>query len=300
MEQDIVHLQLFLDRVIEGLAAPLGYVLQPDSRIYWLYLLSSIAMVLVAFGLSGRRLSLDRIRRTFFSTAYWFNRSSVTDVGYLSLNSILKISLLIPLFGTHLWATIYVARFLQSSFGNGPEFDLPVWSVMALYTITFFIVEDFSRFILHYVMHKVPLLWRFHRVHHSATVLTPLTVFRVHPVEMLLYFTRGMWVFGFVSGTFVYLFGSKLSGWQILGVDALGFLFNFFGANLRHSHIWLGFGRLERWFISPAQHQIHHSTLLEHRDKNFGTCLACWDRAMHSLVQSASRRNFRFGLVSPQ
>ncbi len=285
------------DAVLEGAQAPLLYILDPARRLYWGFLLSSVLMAILAIYLRKRKVSLRDLRRAFFSPAYWFNRSTATDVAYLCLNSVLRVAVLVPLFGSHLWATIVVARFLQANFGNGPELALPLWSILTLYTLAFFIAEDLSRFGLHLALHKIPLLWRFHRVHHSATVLTPLTVHRVHPVEMLLYFLRGTVVFGVVSGCCVYLFGSRLGGWQIVGVDALGFLFNLMGANLRHSHIWLGFGALERWFISPAQHQIHHSARPEHRDKNFGTCLACWDRWLQSCVYSTARRNFRFGIV---
>jgi sterol desaturase/sphingolipid hydroxylase (fatty acid hydroxylase superfamily) len=84
--------------------------------------------------------------------------------------------------------------------------------------------------------------------------------------------------YGTVTGIFYFLFGSQLSTWDILGVNAFGFLFNLAGANLRHSEIWIHFGRLEPWLISPAAHQIHHSQDPLHYDKNFGVCLAIWDR----------------------
>ncbi len=281
----------------EGLSAPLFFVTEPSRRIYWLFLLSSFLLAFVAYYLNYRRFDITDVIKSIFSPKYWFNKSSATDVFYLSFNSILRISLLIPLFGSHLWATIFVARFLQGNFDNAPELDLPFWTIMVLYTCVFFIVEDFSRFFLHLGLHKMPFLWHFHKVHHSATVLTPLTVHRVHPVEMFLYFMRSMVVFGVVSGSFVYLFGTKLGGLQILGVDALGFLFNLLGANLRHSHIWLSFGIFERWFISPAQHQIHHSTAAEHANKNFGTCLACWDRWFGSWVTARKQLQLKFGLT---
>jgi len=78
----------------------------------------------------------------------------------------------------------------------------------------------------------------------------------------------------------------------------LGFLFNALGANLRHSHIWLSFGSLERWFISPAQHQIHHSSAEADRDINFGTCLAIWDRLFGSHRRaSITPISISFGLT---
>ena len=75
------------------------------------------------------------------------------------------------------------------------------------------------------------------------------------------------------------------------------FLFNVFGSNLRHSHIWLGFGdKVENWIISPAQHQIHHSDSVKHFDTNFGTALAIWDRMFSCLIKSSSVKQISFGL----
>lgn len=290
-----------LSQLYQGLIAPLLHPLQPASRLFWVFWVSSAALVIITLYAQHdkqRGNFSGRLIKALFSARYWLTRSTLTDLSYLFGNSILRILLIIPLFGSHLAATLIVARALQANFGNAPVIELAWLSIALIYTLVFFVLEDLSRFLLHLCMHRVPVLWRLHRVHHSALRLTPLTLFRVHPLEMLLYYLRGLVVFGCVSGVFVYLFGRKLSGLDILGVDALGFAFNFFGANLRHSHIWLSFGRLEKWFISPAQHQIHHSSAPAHRDKNFGTSLAIWDRVFGSHIPAASvRRRLRFGVI---
>ena len=51
-------------------------------------------------------------------------------------------------------------------------------------------------------MHRIPFLWRFHQIHHSAEVLTPLTFHRIHPVESLLYDVRGALVTGGMAVSF--------------------------------------------------------------------------------------------------
>jgi len=274
----------------------LSIPLNPSKRLYWGYLLASVVIVGCWWAWHHKRPSWRRIYRTFLDPSYWFNRSSAVDAGLLFTNTALRVAILVPLFGSHLFATIWVARTLNFHFDSPPILAVPAWSVMLMYTAVFFILEDFSRFYLHRVMHRVPWLWRFHRVHHSATNLTPLTLHRIHPLEMSLYYCRGLIVFAGVSGVFVYFAGKKLSGLSILGVDALGFIFNLIAANLRHSNIRLGFGRFERWFISPAQHQIHHSAAAAHRDRNFGTCLAVWDRYFNSWTSSFKVSTLRFGL----
>ncbi len=274
-----------------------GNFSDPSRRLFWGFILSALVIVFIQWLWQKKRITWRRIYLTFFSKKYWLTKSSLVDLTWLSVNGTLRILILVPLFGSHLLGAIWVAKQLRVHFDAPPSFELPWWVIALSYTIVFFIVEDFSRFYLHRTMHKVPMLWRFHKVHHSAEILTLLTLHRIHPVEMTLYYLRGMCVFGVVSGVFIYFFGRKLTAFDILGVDALGFLFNALGANLRHSHIWLSFGVLERWFISPAQHQIHHSKDLAHRDKNFGTCLACWDRWFGALVYSGKRKKLKFGVA---
>ena len=141
-----------------------------------------------------------------------------------------------------------------------------------MFTFVLFICDDFSRFLLHYLLHKVPFLWAFHKVHHSAKVLTPITIYRSHPVETFLYGARSALTQGVAVGLCYYFLGSTLSIFDILGANIFVFLFNVMGSNLRHSHIWFSWGTsLEKWFISPAQHQIHHSDKRIHIDCNFGS-----------------------------
>jgi len=270
----------------------------PSRRLFWASLLSSGLIAILAIKLQGRPLNLKFLRRVFLSKKYWINESTRTDAKYLILNCGVK-SLLAMLFvSAQLVVTMSVAFTLQQNFGSVNLIQLPWLLIAAVFTAVFFVAEDLSRFLLHRAMHRIPFLWRYHKTHHSAQILTPLTLHRVHPIEICLYYARGVLVFGVVSGVFIYVFGSKLSALDILGVDALGFLFNMVAANLRHSHIWLSFGRFERVFISPAQHQIHHSTAPEHHDTNFGTCLAVWDRLFGSWIAAGMiPKRLRFGVA---
>ena len=214
----------------------------------------------------------------------------------MCLNAGLRTSLWLPLIGSQLVGTLIVARALRDTFG----FPEPImWDPVALtvlYTFIYFLVDDFSRFALHLAMHRVPFLWRLHRTHHSATTLTPFTVFRVHPVESGIYFFRAFITFSLVTGLFVWLFGRHLSIIDVVGVNAIGFLANAAFANLRHSHVWVGFGRLEYYFISPAQHQLHHS--MDLCRGNYGSVLSIWDRFVGTLELSGKRRPLSFGLIS--
>ena len=282
---------------IETFLAPLQFLLDPGKRIYWLYLLTALlaASAIISFHHGGFK-PKEQLK-ALFDTRYWFHQSSLLDVVLLFVNSLMRITILVPFFGSRLVATILVGSFLQSNIGDSPSIEISMTTIAILFTVSFFVIEDLSRFTLHLLMHRVDLLWSLHRVHHSATNLTPLTLFRVHPIESIFYFARGLIVFGLVSGTFVWLFGSKVNALHILGVDLFGFIFAAMASNLRHSPIWLSFGRLENFLISPAQHQLHHS--MNHGHPNYGTCLAIWDRLTGSQLKAPFRKpveDLRFGI----
>ncbi|OUS28457.1 hypothetical protein A9Q99_13140 [Gammaproteobacteria bacterium 45_16_T64] len=286
-----------MEYLIEGLLAPFAYPVDPSKRIFWGFLLSSLILASISVTVSQRSFSPKAQLAALVNPRYWFTRSSLVDVSLLFLNSVIRAVLLVPSFGVKLGATVIVASFLQSNLGDAPTLHTPIALIGLLYSACYFLTEDISRFTLHYLSHKLPWLWHFHKVHHSATMLTPLTIHRVHPVEMVLYYLRGMIVFGLISGLFIYLFRDKINGWDILGIEAFGFLFNLLGANLRHSPIWLSFGKLEAVFISPAQHQIHHSTAPQHVDKNIGTCLAVWDKMMGTWLPARNEQVHYYGLT---
>ncbi len=237
-----------------------------------------------------------RYLRNAHRIKYWCNRSTALDIKWILVNQLLAILIFVPVLGGQITWAMSVYRQCVQWFGDGDFLSWQGHYVIALFSITLFLAEDFSRFLVHFAYHKIPCLWRFHAVHHSARVMTPLTLYRVHAVEYFINSIRAIAVVGLVSGIFIYCFNGRIGVYEVLGVSIFNFLFNIAGANLRHSNIWLGFGWFEKWFISPAQHQIHHSTAKEHLDKNFGASLALWDRIFGSWVASKYTQVKSFGL----
>lgn len=267
-----------------------------QRRTYWLYLLISFVIgITFTWRNSDKRRVLLIIKNTF-SVKYWFNKSCYTDYRWIIINQVIKVILIVPLLASSLTVAILINRQLIENFGSGNFINWPYQNVMITFSLLLFIIEDFSRFFIHWLYHKIPFLWKYHSVHHSATVLTPLTLYRVHSVEYVLNNCRGIFVVGFISGIFMYCFAGTIGLAEILGVNIFNFLFNLAAANLRHSHVWVSFGWLEHFFISPAQHQIHHSRDKKHFDKNFGSCLAIWDKVFHSWQTSKNNRVRHFGL----
>ena len=142
----------------------------------------------------------------------------------------------------------------------------------------------------------MPLLWQFHKVHHSAEVLTPLTNYRAHPVELFLMAAVPSLATGLVSGIFWYVAADEIGVYTFLGAHVLVVGFNAF-ANLRHFEVWISFGpALNRWLISPAHHQIHHSRDPRHFGSNRGFELAVWDRLFGTLYVPGAVEELRLGL----
>jgi sterol desaturase/sphingolipid hydroxylase (fatty acid hydroxylase superfamily) len=131
--------------------------------------------------------------------------------------------------------------------------------------------------------------------------MNPMTQYRIHPVELILNNARGILGFGVVTGIFDYYSNHELDTVVFIGANVFTFLFMFFGANLRHSHVKLKYPSfLEYIFISPYQHQIHHSINKHHYDKNMGSKLAIWDFIFGTLILSKETSRIRFGVAENQ
>jgi sterol desaturase/sphingolipid hydroxylase (fatty acid hydroxylase superfamily) len=268
------------------------------SVFWWPYLASAFVIALAGFWLArgGGPATAAAFFRRYFSRRIWAHPSAQADYAYYMVNSVLYPFMVAPLIVSGGWLAATIARGLDAALGAPPvpALGLAAWRV--LYTILFFLAYDFGRFAAHSLMHDVPLLWQFHKVHHSAEVLTPFTNFRAHPVELFVLAAVPNLVTGLVSGVVWYLAAGEIGFYSFLGAHVLMLGFNAF-ANLRHSPAWISFGpRLNTWFVSPAHHQIHHSREARHFGKNRGFDLALWDRMFGTLYVPGAEEEFRLGL----
>lgn len=287
------------DRAVATLTA----VLIPDARIYWPYLLTTLVMAIAVVGwyllrdgVRGGRL-VSRTWSTIFDPAVWLHRSALIDYACFGINGLLVIvtRFAIMVGGAVAAGLLYLVLILLTG-SLGLSLSAGFFS-LAAFTVFSLIVHDFANYGSHYLMHRVPILWEFHKVHHSAQVLTPITAFRIHPGEVLFIdFIEGL-AFGGAASVGLWLFGAQTDPMKILGLNVGVFVFYMLGANLRHSHVWLPYPRwLSHIFISPAQHQIHHSSLPQHHDANFGVIFAVWDWMLGTLYVPREREKLVFGL----
>ncbi len=158
-------------------------------------------------------------------------------------------------------------------------------------------IGDFVAYVLHYLQHKVPFLWEFHRVHHSLEVMHPLSNYREHPIDNIVYAAGVGAAYGMLMGLASLLFGYVPSVPQLLGVPLVMFAFNILGYNLRHSHVWLRWpGRWSMLFASPAHHHIHHSCHPDHVDTNFAFIFPWWDVLFRTYCLPETNKDVRFGI----
>lgn len=278
--------------------AMVGALVNPNTRLFVGYTVSAAVLAMLVFGVQAKQhRSWRGMLRYVFNPKIWLHRSATLDYRLWVVNRIVRLVIWAPVLFSMVPIALGLSDMLESLFGKQPPLTTDALTVTVCFTLLLFILDDLTRFLLHMAMHKVPWLWEFHKVHHSAQVLTPLTIYRSHPLESFLYATRMALAQGCAVGISYFLFGPTLSMLDILGANIFVFVFNMAGSNLRHSHVrWKWGDRVERWLISPAQHQIHHSTNPKHFDKNFGTTLALWDRMAGSLTLSAPVQRLRFGL----
>lgn len=269
----------------------------PGKRLFLGYLASSalIALVWLVF---VRREDWRPAFSRLLERRSWRSRSARADYRVMAINAAVMMLVSPRLLG-QLGVSIAVFEWLHGAFQGRPAPGfLPDGGVAILFTFTLFVVDDFSRYVVHRLLHRVPCLWAFHKVHHTATALNPLTVYRTHPVEGVIFVLRGALVHGSCTGVFVFFFGAQVTLATVLGASVFSVAFNALGANLRHSHIDLGFWRpVERLFISPAQHQLHHSIARRHHDRNFGAALALWDWLGGTHCHSETGAQLMFGVA---
>jgi sterol desaturase/sphingolipid hydroxylase (fatty acid hydroxylase superfamily) len=239
--------------------------------------------------LTGRKTSA---KASWFPKDVYFRVSTLNDFVFLKLTPFI---LALPIIGS-----LYHSKpFFEKGMANLLSLFLPAGVLgeggIGAAVLVFFlklILFDLGMFVLHYAMHKVPLFWVFHKVHHSAEVLTPMTGSRHHPALYILYFVLGLFA-GSVDGAYQYLYTATVTTPPIF--DFLYFVLYGILYTLQHTHHWIDYGPLGLIFVSPADHQVHHSDNPEHFDKNFGMFFTVWDRMLGTYCRRQGHIKFGLG-----
>lgn len=272
-------------------------VTSPSSRLFYIHILISV-FALVLWAIKSHISIKDLFKKKIFNQRYWWNKSTRIDYVYFLLNTPLKVAftlMLLPL--SFDFSKVIVHELVRINNGFA-YFEFSIFENI-VFTIFAFALDDFTRFFYHMLCHRVSILWYFHRIHHSAQVLTPFTVYRSHPVDMCLSVVRQVLINSILSALFIFMFYKSVTTLTLFGVNAALFASDLLVSNLRHSHIPIGFGRFEFLYMSPFQHQIHHSRIKEHHNKNFGDALSIWDFVFGTLLRSERiNAQLKFGIRS--
>ncbi|MBO9403154.1 sterol desaturase family protein [Shimia sp. R9_3] len=270
-----------------------GITHNANLRHFWVYVLCGMAIAVCAHRVGGD----DRkFHSVFFKKEVWGSRSAFIDYIILIANPIIMV-LAFDWLLKKLWSLSAIVASGVKSFGADLQSESgSIWVAVAL-TVSLYVVNDFMRWWLHYLQHKIPVLWEFHKIHHSAEHLNFATAERHHPLDAVFFLTGTISAAALVNGVFVGLFGDQLTVYQLGGANVIFFGSNLIGGVLRHSPAWVSYGpRIEKWLISPAMHQIHHSSDPKHWDKNMGGGLAIWDRMGGTLYVPKGREELDFGI----
>jgi len=146
---------------------------------------------------------------------------------------------------------------------------LPVW----IEVIAAILILDFVIWAQHLITHKVPVLWRLHRVHHADVDMDVTTAIRFHPVEIALSMILKIGI--------VYLLGPAALAVILFEIMLNGTaMFNH--ANIRLP-LWLD-AIVRRVLVTPDMHRVHHSVHRKEHDSNYGFALSIWDQMFGTYI----------------
>jgi sterol desaturase/sphingolipid hydroxylase (fatty acid hydroxylase superfamily) len=183
------------------------------------------------------------------------------------------------------WALTSIAAFAAISWrpqGIMAQAGVP----LSVQIVTGIIALDFSiGYLSHRAMHVWPVMWRFHRIHHSDEFVDVTTTYRTHPIE-----TAWRFMFAIVPI------------WM-LGIPAVAVLIQRLiqttNGVLEHANIrlWTPLDRvLSLVWVTPNVHKIHHSRALAETNSNYGNVLSIYDRVLGTYTPSSRADSVVYGL----
>ena len=220
-----------------------------NSFFYGLLLVSALVFALEL--LFPWRVDQPRVRRDFWLDGFYmfFNFFLFSLIGYNALSD------------------VAVAAFedVRGAIGLSSlvVFDVRAWPAW-MQLLVLFVVRDFIHYWVHRLLHRVPRLWAFHKVHHSVRQMGFAAHLRYHPVETIVY--RGLEYIPLA------MIGFGLQEFFIVHMAALTI------GHLNHANFRLPIGPLKYVFNSAQMHIWHHKKTLPNRyGVNYGLSLSLWD-----------------------
>ena len=207
-----------------------------------------LIILCVAFSLFGIELFVLKLKKRKITL-----EQTVLNLGLGMIERL--IGILTINFGLYFFTFLIPWRFIDP-FG-------PPWLAFAVA----FIAVDLMWYVYHRLSHRVSMIWAAHMIHHQSKEYNFSVNFAISPL-------------GFITRIFVYgtLIFFGITPENIIIANAV----NAFYQYLLHSELWPEFKGWERIFVTPKFHQLHHSSVHEHLDVNYGGVFTIWDRIFRS------------------
>lgn len=220
-----------------------------EATIRLSFFLGILAILIVA------EFYLPRKPRVHPRQGRWITHTVITVLNTVTLN---LMSIVMPLLAVG--AAMDAAG---KGWGLFNAIDLPIWIDIILTVI----ILDFAVWLQHLLSHKIPFLWRFHRMHHTDRDLDVTSAVRFHPIEIAYSML--------LKVAIIYLLGPAA-----IAVVAFEVILNG-TAMFNHANLGLSKGVdaiLRKVLVTPDMHRVHHSVYRDEHDTNFGFAMSFWDR----------------------
>ena len=161
--------------------------------------------------------------------------------------------------------------------------SFPYWGQLLI----LFLVRDFIQYFIHRLLHRVPFLWNFHKVHHSVKEMGFAAHLRYHWMETIVYrsleyIPLALIGFGITDFILVYLF-----------TLAVG--------HFTHSNISIPLGIFKYIFNNPQMHIWHHGKVVPKKyGVNFGLTLSLWDYLFRTDYIPSNGRDIELGFENDE
>ncbi len=251
-------------------------ILNPSWHNYFYWLIGlSVAVWLLEIVLPWRK-KQSIVRRDFWLDGFYmfFNYFLFSLILFNGLSNVV-----VELFNSSLSA-VGIENLVAIEIGN-----LPKWSQLLI----MFLLADFIQWNVHRMLHRVPWMWEFHKVHHSVKEMGFAAHLRFHWMESVIYKT--------VQYIPLALIGFGIDDFFIVHITATAI------GHLNHANLGWAYGPLKYIFNNPKMHIWHHAKALPNNHPygvNFGLSLSIWDYIFKSAYLPKNGRDIELGFENDE
>jgi sterol desaturase/sphingolipid hydroxylase (fatty acid hydroxylase superfamily) len=286
------------DTIMSYLLYPLSYLMLPSSQYFMpTYFAAAAFGIVVLMVMKRRLLGIRQIKLLLWPARLVQHASTRLDAKLFFIGAYYLLLQALFVGGLTVLSVDGAVAVLDRIAGFRPAPLAPSWLVTGTTMLLVFLAVEFGYWFSHFLMHRIPALWEFHKVHHSAQVLTPATEWRQHPVELAMFPVLIGIVSSLVQGPMIWAFGASAQVVDPVKANLISMAFWYTTVHLRHTELPIYVGNfLAKLIQTPSHHQVHHSIDPKHFDKNMGYCLSIFDWLFGTLYIPSRDEKLTYGL----